>query len=136
METNKNRNLIAGAFIVLGVALAVILGLAIRGGDSAERSEDKTEQTDSWRTDYLDFVYANAPGGAYSRSDSQLVAFGQTVCDSIDDGMTIDEFLYQAEQAMAGQYVDNDTTMLIAAMTRGAITHICPQHSAWLDDII
>ena len=64
----------------------------------------------------------------------QLLAMGLLVCEAFDDGYTLDEVTEELISAMINTGT-SDLMEGLAAVTAGAVTFLCPEHSWWMDTI-
>lgn len=64
----------------------------------------------------------------------QLLAMGLLVCEAFDDGYTLDEVTEELVSVLTNinspQFMEG-----LAAVTAGALTYLCPEHSYWLSSI-
>jgi hypothetical protein len=67
-------------------------------------------------------------------TEEQLLQMGLLVCEEFDRGSTLD----QVTMALVEVLNDSNTAYLaegMAAVTAGALTYLCPEHSWWLSTI-
>ena len=76
---------------------------------------------------YLITVYENS-AQARSWSDADLLEFGTVVCESFDNGATLDTVLNTMSNYSSGKYDDE----LFAAVIASAVMHLCPEWQAYV----
>lgn len=77
---------------------------------------------------YLDYVLSES-GRANTWNTSTLIEFGDTVCQSLDNGSSI----RQVVNILSRNAKDDSDIVFFAAVVRGAIENICPQYMSDLN---
>ena len=83
--------------------------------------------TENKYDNYLITVYDNS-AQARSWSDADLLQFGTVVCESFDNGATLDSVLNTMSNYSSGKYDDE----LFAAVVAAAVMHLCPEWQAYV----
>lgn len=76
---------------------------------------------------YLITLYENS-AQARSWTDSDLLEFGTIVCESFDNGATLDSVLTTMSNYSTGKYDDE----LFAAVIASAVMHLCPEWQSYV----
>ncbi len=76
---------------------------------------------------YLEVLY-NESAQARSWDEADLLEFGTVVCESFDNGATLDTVLTTMSNYSSGKYDDE----LFAAVIAAAVMHLCPEWQAYV----
>ena len=76
---------------------------------------------------YLEVLY-NESAQARSWDEADLLEFGTVVCESFDNGATLDTVLTTMSNYSSGIYDDE----LFAAVIAAAVMHLCPEWQAYV----
>ena len=76
---------------------------------------------------YLEVLY-NESAQARSWDEADLLEFGTVVCESFDNGATLDSVLTTMSNYSSGKYDDE----LFAAVIAAAVMHLCPEWQAYV----
>jgi hypothetical protein len=76
---------------------------------------------------YLNFLYDNS-AQARSWSEDDLLKFGTVVCESFDNGASLDTVVTTMSNYSTGKY----DTELFAAVISGAVTNLCPEWKSYV----
>ena len=76
---------------------------------------------------YLEVLY-NESAQARSWDEADLLEFGTVVCESFDNGATLDTVLTTMFNYSSGKYDDE----LFAAVIAAAVMHLCPEWQAYV----
>jgi hypothetical protein len=130
-----NKKNVAISFLVAAVAL-LILVISVSGGDNDTSSTVSTEPPAPIVTDppankydlYYDHVITNS-GLANSWAKSDVIKFGDLVCQSLDEGNTVN----QVADLLNSYVTDSSNLKFFATVMYGSIKFICPQYMPDLD---
>jgi hypothetical protein len=84
--------------------------------------------------EYDTFIWSSVKDFWWLFTKEDLLTMGLLVCEEFDRGSTLDEVTQQLINAMT----NTNTAYLmegLAAVTAGALTYLCPEHSWWLETI-
>lgn len=83
---------------------------------------------------YDTFIYDSAYSFWAAFSTEDLLQMGLVVCDTFDSGATLDDVtsVLIASMTRTGTLYAMEG---VAAMTAGALTFLCPEHSWWLETL-
>ncbi len=69
---------------------------------------------------YLDYIADESPIHYLAVSNEELIATGETVCESLDEGMPLEDLVDIAEESLSP---DVTATFIV-----GAASYLCPEH--------
>lgn len=122
-----------GCLIGIGVVVAIaVLGSiigSISGGSETSSSGNYAPAAPAMTVDdrYVSAVRANSQGEAVGVSDADLISLAKQVCQSLDDGITID-------QLVLGVAAQGINVSLAGAVMGAGIPAYCPQHQGQADE--
>jgi hypothetical protein len=126
-----NKKNFAIAFLAAAIAILVIVLIASASSSSSPATTAAPIVTNPPITAppvnkydaYLDHVYNNS-GQANSMSKSELIEYGDIICNALDQGKTI---AWITSYLANGSNTQSDL-QLYASIVYGAVKHICPEY--------
>ncbi len=110
--------------IALTIATVIVIGACGSGTDSNNSTNnDRPTVTTSdirYEQGYLDYIADESPIHYLAVSDEELIATGETVCESLDEGMSLEDLVDIAEGSLSS---DVTATFIV-----GAASYLCPEH--------
>jgi hypothetical protein len=127
--TFNKKNLSLAFSIVALVILVIILIAGSESSDDSSSTKDTVAQqpapspaTNKY-DDYMDHVLNNS-GKANSWSKSDIIEFGDLVCQALDEGNSI-----RAVVNLLNSYASTTSDVeFFASIMTGAVIHICPEY--------
>lgn len=134
-QPNNSKSMKQASIIVLLVGILVLLIAIFASSGTETSSSDTTSVPASVVTQapapvvnkydtYLEHVYNNS-GKANTMDKSELIEFGDVVCQALDNGKTIGTIVGILEDSSS----DTRDAELYASIVFGAITYICDEYT-------
>lgn len=117
--------------LTIGLSILALSACTVEVKENSGNDQRPTDTTEyippsqSVEDVYLDVIYDEYPFLYSQMGDSNLIQFGRIACDSIDEGMTIEELAMMAVDA----YADPE---MVGFIVGAAVYSFCPENEWFL----
>jgi hypothetical protein len=131
-KNNSTVVVIAAAVAAVVITALIVFGMSSSGESSTDVADTAANTTPYVPTPepvsnkydkYYDHVLDNS-GQANSMSKSDVIEFGDLVCQSLDNGNSVAAVV----KILSDYSTDNSDVELSASVVFGAITYLCPEY--------
>lgn len=140
--------------IAIGSAIALTLLLVLSACGGSENTSDtstNTTATDTFVTpdpapapapepvltnedEYLSDIHEMNDAYIEATSDADLLAIGNSVCDALDSGFTVEEIIY--ELGTNGTFESDDQAYAGGIIIAASAVDLCPEYTSQVQDFI